>query len=78
MDSYCIALGIFDGVHLGHQSVINRALSYRKFGLKPAIFTFSVEDMEFKHGKRLKYIIDNKSKLEILKSMGVDSMPKLQ
>lgn len=74
MDSYCIALGIFDGVHLGHQSVINRALSYRKFGLKPAIFTFSVEDMEFKHGKRLKYIIDNKSKLEILKSMGVDSI----
>lgn len=74
MDSYCIALGIFDGVHLGHQCVINRALSHRKYRLKTAVFTFSVEDMEFKHGKRLNYIIDNKSKLEILHSMGVDNI----
>lgn len=74
MDSYCIALGIFDGVHLGHQYVINRALSHNKFGLKTAVFTFSVEDMEFKHGKRLNYIIDNRSKLDILNTMGVDSI----
>lgn len=74
MDSYSIALGIFDGVHLGHQYVINKALSYKNNGLKTAVFTFSVEDMEFKHGKRLKYIIDNQSKLDILHSMGVDSI----
>lgn len=72
MDSYSIALGIFDGVHLGHQYVINKALSYKNEGLKSAVFTFSVEDMEFKHGKKLKYIIDNQSKLDILQSMGID------
>jgi riboflavin kinase/FMN adenylyltransferase len=74
MDNYSVALGIFDGVHLGHQCVIGKALSYRERGLKPAVFTFSVEDMEFKHGHRLNYIIDNASKLEILKSMGVESI----
>lgn len=74
MDSYCIALGIFDGVHLGHQSVISRALSYKKYGLKTAVFTFSVEDMTLKHGKKLKYIMDNKTKLDIIYSMGVDKI----
>lgn len=74
MDSYSVALGIFDGVHLGHQYVINKALSYKKHGLKSAVFTFSVEDMMFKHGKRLQYIIDNQSKLDIIYSMGVDNI----
>jgi len=73
-DGYAIALGIFDGVHLGHKSVINQALSYKKYGLKSGVFTFSVEDMKFKHGKTLYYIIDNKSKLDIIYSMGVDTI----
>jgi riboflavin kinase/FMN adenylyltransferase len=74
MDSYSVALGIFDGVHLGHQYVINRALSYKERGLKTAVFTFSVEDMKFKQGRELHYIIDNQSKLDIVTAMGVDTI----
>ncbi|MCL2696832.1 MAG: bifunctional riboflavin kinase/FAD synthetase [Oscillospiraceae bacterium] len=34
----CIALGCFDGVHLGHKEVINTALSLNQY--EPAVFTF--------------------------------------
>lgn len=37
-----VALGFFDGVHLGHQAVIARAVSAaEEQGLVPAVFTFS-------------------------------------
>ena len=69
---YAIALGIFDGVHLGHKKVIEKSLEYKKQGLKSGVFTFSVEDMRFKQGRELHYIIDNQSKMDIITSMGVD------
>lgn len=69
---YAIALGIFDGVHLGHRRVIERSIEYKSQGLKSGVFTFSVEDMKFKQGRELHYIIDNQSKMDIITSMGVD------
>ena len=69
---YAVSLGIFDGVHLGHKKVIEKSLEYKKQGLKSAVFTFSVEDMKFKQGRELHYIIDNQSKMDIISSMGVD------
>lgn len=35
-----MALGLFDGVHLGHQQVLQRALAGKAQGLVPAVFTF--------------------------------------
>lgn len=37
-----IALGFFDGVHLGHQAVIGRAVARREEGLVPSVFTFTM------------------------------------
>lgn len=38
-----VALGFFDGVHLGHQAVIRTAVEYAaQNGLEPAVFTFSL------------------------------------
>lgn len=72
MDNYSVALGIFDGVHLGHQRVIGKALSYKGQGLKTAVFTFSIEDIPFKHDRPVYYLLDNATKLSTLKAMGVD------
>ena len=36
-----VALGYFDGVHLGHKSVIKSAVDCKREGLAPAVFTFS-------------------------------------
>lgn len=35
-----VALGFFDGVHLGHQKVISQAVNCKKQGLVPTVFTF--------------------------------------
>ncbi len=41
-----IALGVFDGVHLGHRAVLNAVYElYRNHSRKPGIFTFMTEDM---------------------------------
>ena len=36
-----VALGYFDGLHLGHMGVIGAALAQRD--LKPAVFTFNCD-----------------------------------
>ena len=35
-----VALGFFDGVHLGHQKVILQAVNFKKQGRVPTDFTF--------------------------------------
>ena len=35
-----IALGVFDGVHIGHQAVIGEAVNGEADGLMPVVFTF--------------------------------------
>ena len=36
-----MALGNFDGVHKGHQQLINKAVGAASHGIKSAVFTFS-------------------------------------
>ena len=46
-----IALGFFDGIHLGHQALLHRAVerSWER-GLPPAMFTFERSPREFVTG----------------------------
>lgn len=37
-EKLCCAIGNFDGVHLGHQQLINKS---KEFNLKSAVLTFS-------------------------------------
>ena len=39
-----VALGYFDGVHLAHKSVIEKAVSFKEKGLTPAVFSFTMDD----------------------------------
>ena len=46
-----IALGFFDGVHLGHQALLRRAVDRaREKGFTPAVFTFDRSPREFVTG----------------------------
>lgn len=65
-----VALGLFDGIHMGHRLILRKALSYPEY--KPAVFTFNTESIKFKHGKPFEYIYPNIRKLEIIRSMGFD------
>ena len=68
-----LAVGNFDGVHLGHQKVINSCINIGKHsGFIPAVLTFDPHPnsiVNSKNGKRLIY--NNNQKLEILKTFPI-------
>ncbi len=67
-----VALGVFDGIHRGHQDVIKSALSFRDKGLSSAVFTFCAKTVTTKGNGRLDMLISDELKLEKLDEMGVD------
>lgn len=67
-----VAVGGFDGVHLGHRAMITRLVSVSKErGLTSAVFTFDTDDSP-KSGARL--LAQQEKKYEILASLGVDTV----
>lgn len=69
-----VALGNFDGVHLGHQELIGKTVECAKErGLKSAVFTFSNHPKDLlPNAKKVKSILYRKEKEEIIQSLGVD------
>ena len=70
-----VALGLFDGVHLGHRAVINAALAQKKNGLSSLVFTFEPDCVLRKAGGTQGYIY-TKTEKEILlcEQIGVDEI----
>lgn len=69
-----IALGTFDGLHLGHTNVINTAKDYaERSGLKLAVFTFSNHPLALIRPDLVPVrIISAEEKIKLLESFGVD------
>jgi riboflavin kinase/FMN adenylyltransferase len=68
-----IALGFFDGIHIGHRAVLSSAVSYAKNnGLKSAVITFENHPKCYLNNLKPKYIISKKEKLDILENLGLD------
>lgn len=69
-----IALGTFDGLHLGHTDVINTASDYaERNGLKLAVFTFSNHPLALIRPDLVPVrIISAEEKIKLLESFGVD------
>ena len=66
-----LALGFFDGMHLGHRALIALAAKKAKaLGLPLGVFTFPSEDAMMK--KSALRLYDTKKKLALLSSLGVD------
>ncbi len=65
-----VALGLFDGIHIGHRLILNKTLSYTEY--QPAVFTFNTESVKFKHGKPFEYIYPNIRKINTIRSMGFE------
>lgn len=71
---YCIALGSFDGVHVGHQKLIEK-LKYNGsvFNCASMIYTFGVHPRKIlKPDKPIHMITNNAQRAEILDEIGVD------
>lgn len=68
-----LALGYFDGVHIGHQQVIKSALRC-KDEMKTGVLTFSSHPLLTINGSAPSEIIDTEEKENIIEGMGADCM----
>ena len=74
---YSLAIGFFDGVHLGHQKVIETAKAHaQQLQCKSAVMTFDPHPSIVLGGRNEKvfYITPLEQKIEKLKALGVDTV----
>ncbi|MBQ8513915.1 MAG: riboflavin biosynthesis protein RibF [Ruminococcus sp.] len=69
-----VALGLFDGVHLGHRRVLAAAAGGREQGLVPCAFTFDTETLPRKHGKPFACLYTQSHKLTLLRECGMEAV----
>ncbi len=67
------AVGLFDGVHLGHRAVISRAAEIAEecVGVSPAVFTFETDTVTSKGGG-MECLLSKELKNEVIGSLGVE------
>ncbi|MBC8559217.1 bifunctional riboflavin kinase/FAD synthetase [Fumia xinanensis] len=64
-----VALGLFDGLHRGHQQVISKAVSYDE-SLTPAVFSFDYDNPALISKPDFKTLLSPTLKIELLESFG--------
>ncbi|MBQ5339078.1 MAG: riboflavin biosynthesis protein RibF [Oscillospiraceae bacterium] len=64
------ALGVFDGVHLGHRRVLAHALAHGACH----VVTFAADSMPHKRGKPVRYIYHDEQKRRLLTTCGADAV----
>lgn len=67
-----LSLGKFDGVHRGHEALIEHLLEKKKEGLKAVVFTFDIPPKKLTENNNYRVLSTNKEKQEILKERGID------
>lgn len=73
-----LALGFFDGVHLGHQAVIGCAVKAAQHtGFGSAVVTFKEHPYCYFKGESPKYILSHDDKYKALEKLGVDYVIEL-
>lgn len=64
-----VALGVFDGVHLGHRAVLSAAVSHKE--LLPCAFTFSAPSIRKKQSRSISYLYSDLQKRALLSACGI-------
>jgi len=68
-----VALGVFDGVHLGHQAVLKRTVgSARDLGAAAGVVTFTVHPDEVLLGVEPDFLTSLEHRLRLIGQLGVD------
>ena len=66
-----VALGKFDGIHLGHRRLLDRVLEQKKSGLQTVVFTFYTSAASF-FGGETKELSTREEKRDMFARLGVD------
>lgn len=69
-----IAIGVFDGVHRGHQQIVGSVVSYaRENGMVPVVVTFDPHPVEIIKGPQTNFYLSSvEQKAKILQQLGVE------
>lgn len=73
-----VALGNFDGLHLGHKKVISTAVMGKQQGLVPTVFTFAANPLTDLGGSTGGEIITRQQKISLLEEFGVEQLYVLE
>ena len=71
-DRTALAMGKFDGIHLGHKKLLNMILEQKQDGLKAAVFTFEPSPEEFFVGHTVRQLFTREEKRRAFEKMGID------
>lgn len=71
-DRSAVAIGKFDGIHLGHQKLLEKVLEQKKNGLLAVIFTFDPSPAALFQGNTLKELMTKEEKRAVFEKMGMD------
>ena len=69
-----VTLGKFDGIHLGHQYLLDAIISYKKQGYKAVMFTFDIHPYNLLSNKEFTQIYTEEEKLAKLSRTGLDAL----
>lgn len=72
-----LALGFFDGLHKGHQSVISAAVEQKKNRFTPAMITFKSSPHGFLSQKPVARLMTRESRYELLSRLGIEALYEL-
>lgn len=73
-----LALGYFDGMHLGHRKLISALVSEaKKMNIKTAVITFSDNPANYFSDKKIPNIQTDKDRAKVLEDLGVDYLYEL-
>ena len=67
-----VALGLFDGIHIGHTKVLQRALKDRE--LAPCVFTYTISSFVPQIKKNYLALMPDEQKCAILERMGFEQV----
>lgn len=67
-----VALGLFDGIHIGHTKVLQRALKNRE--LAPCVFTYTISSFVPQIKKNYLALMPDEQKCAILERMGFEQV----
>ncbi len=74
-DNFVIALGNFDGFHIGHQSLIHELLKASKeSNLTPSVLLFKEHTKNVLEDTPFKYLTNLNDKIEILQDLGIEDV----
>lgn len=65
-----VALGLFDGIHVGHQEVLSQALKNEEY--TPCVFTYTISDVLPQNKQTYRRLMSDHYKCELLKRMGFE------